>query len=315
MDPLSSLLDHLRFVGWFFCQSELAAPWGLELPGGRLAALHGVIEGHCVIDTGDASGTVTLGAGDIAFLPLDKPHRVRSDITADSLRVDQVTGLDRSDRNLTRLTISGGGARTRLLSASFITQDGFQSLAFRGLPAIIPLRGEEGEFPSSIAATVAAIDREGAAGSPGAGPVLRRLAEILFVQTLRAVIEDDSASGTWLGALSHSGLRRALASIHDDPGAAWSLNSLAALAGMSRSSFAHAFRADVGVTPLAYVTGLRMSLATRALKETEAPLATIAADQGYASVPAFTKVFRKVIGSTPGSIRRALHPNRRSDGG
>ncbi|MCA3582441.1 MAG: cupin domain-containing protein [Methylocystis sp.] len=76
-DP-DAILSDLDFEGWFFCESQLTAPWGLALPGGRLAALHAVLEGRCRIDLRGNGVARELQAGDVAFLPLDTPHALRS---------------------------------------------------------------------------------------------------------------------------------------------------------------------------------------------------------------------------------------------
>ncbi|MFN8737464.1 MAG: cupin domain-containing protein [Betaproteobacteria bacterium] len=56
--PLTRLLDVLRSRGWFFCVSDLTAQWALQLPGGRLAAIHAALQGECVL-------TVTGVPGDV----------------------------------------------------------------------------------------------------------------------------------------------------------------------------------------------------------------------------------------------------------
>ena len=73
-----AILSDLDSEGWFFCESQLTAPWALALPGGRLAALHAVLEGRCRIDLRGNGVARELQAGDVAFLPLDMPHALRS---------------------------------------------------------------------------------------------------------------------------------------------------------------------------------------------------------------------------------------------
>jgi AraC-like DNA-binding protein len=70
---------------------------------------------------------------------------------------------------------------------------------------------------------------------------------------------------------------------------------------MSRSSFAARFRTFVGTTPLDHLTHWRMVCAASLMREhPPAMLATVAAAVGYGSESAFGKVFRRIMGVSPG---------------
>ena len=73
---------------------------------------------------------------------------------------------------------------------------------------------------------------------------------------------------------------------------------------MSRSAFAARFTRLVDKPAMQYLAEWRMNLARRMLKETAQPIATIAADLGYQSEPAFNRAFKRVTGTTPGQVRR-----------
>lgn len=95
--------------------------------------------------------------------------------------------------------------------------------------------------------------------------------------------------------------------IHRDPVAGWSVEALAQVAGMSRSAFSARFTSLVGTPAMQYLAEWRMNLARRRLCETALPIATIAADLGYQSEPAFNRAFKRVFDMTPGQARRASH--------
>ena len=61
----------------------------------------------------------------------------------------------------------------------------------------------------------------------------------------------------------------------------------------------------VGMPPMHYVTEWRMQQARRLLRETRLPVEQVAEEAGYASVPAFSRAFKKTTGLSPGSARRA----------
>jgi AraC-like DNA-binding protein len=99
----------------------------------------------------------------------------------------------------------------------------------------------------------------------------------------------------------------AIASMHNDPGYPWTLQSLAERAGMSRSVFALLFREAVGATPMEYLTYWRMLLAADRLKNSSDGLSAIAQSLGYESESAFGKA-RRVMGWSPRQYTRSNAP-------
>jgi AraC-like DNA-binding protein len=85
---------------------------------------------------------------------------------------------------------------------------------------------------------------------------------------------------------------------------------LAALVRLSASHFFHAFKDSFAETPLAYVARRRMALAQQMMLTSDVPLAQIALACGLCDQSHFTRVFRRVIGTSPHAWRRqhALGP-------
>jgi AraC-like DNA-binding protein len=123
---------------------------------------------------------------------------------------------------------------------------------------------------------------------------------------VRHWIETTSDLDTgWLAALRDEQLGRAIAAIHREPGAEWTLASLARTAAMSRSAFAARFTEVVGEPAMRYLTRWRLQLARAALRECEDPLGVVAERFGYRSEAAFCRAFKREFGVSPGSDRRA----------
>jgi AraC-like DNA-binding protein len=95
----------------------------------------------------------------------------------------------------------------------------------------------------------------------------------------------------------------ALAALHRRPDRAWSLRGLASEVHVSRSTLARRFVALLGVAPLTYLARWRMEVAARALRDSDATVATIAHNVGYASEFAFTRAFTRMRGMPPGRYR------------
>jgi AraC-like DNA-binding protein len=142
---------------------------------------------------------------------------------------------------------------------------------------------------------------------PGSSIASAQLAQLLFVQILRAYLASgEELPAGWLRATGDERLVRALRLIHEEPGRTWRLAELAKAAGMSRTRFAVAFSAAAGVAPLTYLTEWRMRLAERRLREDEVTVAELAASLGYASESAFSTAFKRVTGRAPRDYRTAL---------
>jgi AraC-like DNA-binding protein len=140
---------------------------------------------------------------------------------------------------------------------------------------------------------------------PGGETLVTRLADILVIQAIRSWITEDPAAQTgWLGALQDKQIGRALLLIHRDPARVWTVASLAAEVAMSRSAFAVRFAELVGQSPMQYVAQWKMHIALTGLKEEDAPLSDLAGRLGYQSEAAFSRAFKRVIGFSPGAVRR-----------
>jgi AraC-like DNA-binding protein len=135
--------------------------------------------------------------------------------------------------------------------------------------------------------------------------VITHLADILIIQALRTWIDSaPEANRGWLAALRDKQLGRALAAIHREPEKSWTVESLASLAGMSRSGFSARFTQLVGESAKRYLTRWRMQLARAQLQQTPDTLAVLADRLGYQSEAAFCRAFKREFGVPPGSIRQ-----------
>jgi AraC-like DNA-binding protein len=138
----------------------------------------------------------------------------------------------------------------------------------------------------------------------GSATIMTRLADIVMTQIVRAWIETrpTDLSG-WLAAVTDPQIGRALARIHRQPGEAWTVDTLAAAAGMSRSLFSERFMALLGVSPARYLLQWRMRLGAVWLKNENMTVSEVASRLGYASDAAFSRAFKRLLGQSPGSMR------------
>ena len=86
-----------------------------------------------------------------------------------------------------------------------------------------------------------------------------------------------------------------------------SLDTIAAVAGVSRFHLVRAFAAATGFSVMRYVRARRLSEAARALADGAPDILAVALDSAYGSHEAFSRAFRDHFGVTPESVRGRAH--------
>ena len=94
---------------------------------------------------------------------------------------------------------------------------------------------------------------------------------------------------------------RYLESAYDDP---VSPSTLARKAGMTAARFARIIKRIHSISPMQLITKTRITVGCRLLRDTDASIAQIALDCGFADHSAFTRAFRAVTGMSPSEYRR-----------
>jgi AraC-like DNA-binding protein len=172
------------------------------------------------------------------------------------------------------------------------------------MPTAIVLATTDPASGPWIAATVQLLLAETASPGPASAIVLQRLADVLFVQALRSLSTRLDCRKSGLAALADPPVHHALALMHARVAEPWTVATLAAKVGLSRSGLAARFTELVGEPPLQYLTRWRIARAAELLRETDHGIAEIAERVGYESVPSFSKAFKKWRGVSPGIFRR-----------
>lgn len=305
-DRLARMLHALRMRSTFYCHAELGEPWALEMPAiPDSVSFHVVTTGFCWVRLPDGD-PIELRAGDLALVPHGAGHDLFSGPDAGpGYRVDLLPQTYLSE-HYSMLRHGGGGRTVQLICGVVSFDDPSARELVRGLPAVLFVGGDTVSAASSVRDALRLMANELSHPQPGGEAVATRLADILVIQAIRGWIAADtdrhSAEG-WLRALQDERIGRAIEAIHDDPGAAWTLDRLAQIATMSRSSFSARFTQLAGVAPIAYLTRWRMTVARSRLLDEDITASRLATELGYDSEAAFHRAFTRVIGHTPGSIR------------
>lgn len=313
-DPLSEVLRSVRLSGAIFLDAELSAPWGFASPpasaGARLIApsAEHLILFHLLVE-GDATArlpgqsSVALKPGDIAVLPRGDAHELWngrvSELTDSSTLLPKILeGGIVSERG------GGGGRMTKFICGFIGCERQAQRLFLAGLPPLFKVnirRDPSGEW---IESTIRHLASERAPGRAGRGALLAKLAEALFIETLRRYMAELPRQRTgWLAAARDPAVGRALGAIHREPARAWTVAALAKEAGVSRTVFAERFARLLGEPPLTYVGRCRMQLGARLLETTDDTVLQVALNAGYESEAAFNRAFKREFDVPPARYR------------
>ena len=132
----------------------------------------------------------------------------------------------------------------------------------------------------------------------GAQAAVDRLVAVLLILVLRHCIRTETVDQGILNGLSKPGIAAVLNAINEAPGTQWNLEMMSDVAGMSRASFIEHFKDSVGVSPGDYLTSVRLSAACEALRS-GINLKRVAAQVGYSSTDAFSRMFKQRLGVSP----------------
>ncbi len=274
--------------------------WAIRFPAFDKLKFSAVLRGACWLRVEGRKRPVRLEAGDVLLLSGSVAFTLASDlavraIEAASVFIPGVTEIVQLNREDDFFQI-GGFIRLDSETGSFLTSV---------LPPFIHIRAASPQA-SMLKWLLEQLLSEHVSERPGVKLVSTHLAQLIFVHALRAHIEQSGpiAPG-WLRALRDPRLVPALRAMHSAPGRAWTLSDLAKAAAMSRTTFACHFKAATGLSPLAYLTQWRMTLAKKALREGNTTVAALAQTFGYTSESAFNHAFKRITGSPPRRYRVA----------
>ncbi|NEE01948.1 AraC family transcriptional regulator [Phytoactinopolyspora halotolerans] len=306
-DLLSELLAPLRLHGVFHSRWSMRAPWGIAGEGEDCALIHYVHEGRCIVEMPGAAEPIELEPGDLAVFPHGTAHRLgdrpgRSTVPLVSLLPDRPPGDARS------VQLDGPGPVTTMLCGGLHYDVAAVAPLYRALPTVFVLDADALKGQPLLGDTMARLADNWTDDEPGAQLVALRAFELAFVLALRTALSTLADDEPVWRALNHPAVSPALLAVQTRFNEPWTLEKLAAEAGLSRSSFAATFRRLVGQTPMEHLAARRLQEAARLLIETTQPHERIAERVGYRSGVGFHLAFRNRYGQTPGEYRRTRRP-------
>lgn len=300
MDILSDILATMHLRGSVYFSTCFCSPWGLDIEKTERASFHIIIKGECWLQVETLPEPKKLVAGDILVLPHGTKHQI-SDYPENIC----LNGQDTVNKIISGDNPFAGDEGSFNILCGYFEFSHDQQLPFLdSLPEIIHLTQKDRNKLCRLDTVMALIVDEVSMERPGKTVIVDRITEILFIQVVRAYIQLQNHSDNYLSALNDKQIASILAMLHQKPECNWTLESLAAEAGMSRAVFANRFHQLVGETPMKYLLAQRMYIAKRLIATTKYSLFNIAEQVGYHSDSSFKKAFKRFFNETPASFRQ-----------
>jgi AraC family transcriptional regulator, activator of mtrCDE len=304
MDLLGDILSTLKLRSQLYFRAELTAPFSIAVPEDRqVIRFHVANEGPCRIEL-PSGESADFFAGDLVLVPHGAAHVLSDSPALPPVPLDHVLGDCKFD-GTGPLVFGGGGRPTVIVCGYFAFDQEVMHPVISSLPALVHLEGRAGRDFAWLEQLLASMEAETRARAEAWQEITTRMAEILFVYTLREYMGQHPNSTGALMALSDHRIARALRAVHADPAVDWSIDALAERASLSKTAFGEAFRRMIGVTPMQYIISWRMHKARALLDRTERSVQQIALEVGYESESSFNRAFKEQFGAPPGRFRRA----------
>lgn len=320
LDPITDFFQTMQIVGVVHARLDATAPWGLksdaEVAEGNTKGKHSaefaswpfhfahfgmLSRGNCWLSVEGIPDPIPLTGGDCFLLAPGSAYSLRDNPRTRVRSLCEVAPKNGSQV----ISYGGGGAPTTIISGWFRFCSPSVTPLTRLLPPLILVKADQAQS-LALHTTLNMLASEMAETAPGSELVVNRLADLLFIYSIRAHIgsRSEACKSGLLRAIFDPQIGVALKSQHQKVEHHWTVGSLAVACGMSRSAFAARFKDLVGETPLEYLTVWRMHKATGLLQKGDKKLFEVAKSVGYDSDAAFSKAFKRVFGVAPREYRR-----------
>jgi len=273
---LESLLNRSMLQVQVVAELHRCGNWFADAPRHGCGLFHLVGTGICRVECDELAESVPLEAGDLVIFPHGTPHRLCAEPAVDLSQTSLICGEFRFT-----------GASPHPLNLA--------------LPSCMVIHASRASAPfRQLATTMAQVVHADCAGRH---VLLNKLADALFTLAICDYSRETGERQGLFASLADPRIARVLLAVHDQPGKGWTMQSMAALACMSRSAFAERFTQLMKLPPIQYLTQWRVSVAEQLLRDRQQSVAGIAQQLGYSSEAAFRRLFKRVSGRCPGHVR------------
>lgn len=311
----SETLRFMKITGSLLLNEDYSSPWAVSIPDKKelaenlenkknvhIAAFHLVQRGYIEIELENGNKElVREGQMVICFAGISHTIYQGTSKPARSFK-----NIMQGGQNIFEPTKDNYAHSTSLICGIFMLHNTILNPLFEALPPLLKITSRQGNYylPSTTENIISLLLREIDQQSFAHSYMIERYLELLCAKSIHSYIETAPVGETgWLHAITDPKVSPVITAIHSQPTYAWSVKELADLISLSPSRFAARFTEIMGTTPMAYVTRWRMYLASKLLNDTRLGLDQISTQVGYDNVAAFSRAFKRNVGSSPGVWR------------
>lgn len=279
MDLLDVQVEQLRVC-------ELASTGALSFDPIDQAVVFFVLRGHGLIES-DAR-EFAVGQGTVVVLPRNVRTSIRGrDLPHESSPIPRLAS--------TEADFAVGRAVVRVSLGGVI--DVFEHL---WEPMV-----EDGTV-AHVGPVLRLIESELSAQKVGTRAIVAGLMKSMLLDVFRSQISRESFRSWLWPAMMDPQLGRAALAIMARPQEPHTVESLAALAGISRSRFTELFMESFNRSPIEFLQAVRLRAAQRLLLSSKLPVKSVAAAVGYRSRSHFCRAFQAKYGDAPSTFRTRM---------
>jgi AraC-like DNA-binding protein len=311
----SETLRFLKITGSLLLNEDYCSPWAVSIPDKKelaeslqnkknihIAAFHLVQRGYIEIELENGKkelvceGEIVIcfgGASHTIYQGTSKPARPFKDIM-------------QGGQNIFQPTEDNYAQSSSLICGIFMLQNTHLNPLFEALPPLLKISSKQGNsYSSSTTASIISlllteIDQQSFVHDY----IIERYLELLCAKCISTYIETAPKGDVgWFHAIKDPKIANVIIAIHSQPASTWSVKALARIISLSPSRFATRFTEIMGIPPMVYVTRWRMYVASKMLNDTQLGIEQISVQVGYDNVAAFSRMFKRMIGSSPGVWR------------
>jgi AraC family transcriptional activator of mtrCDE len=298
---LEKLFQNLAIKVDPFATCRVADGWRLRLPSRDWVTLHYILQG---------AGELRLGSGELralpsnalAVMPTGITHAIQCGVVSNETGVEgqgdpaaPVCELIAGPLEELRLVVACGRVQ--------VSYAGGMGLFDHLKEAIVLDFSDSAQMRNIFEALIEEYQQSG----PASAAMMTALMNQCLIQVLRRVSQQANGALPWLSALDDPRLARVVETILNHPEQHHTLELLASVAHMSRSTFARHFEQCFGRTPMDYVRDVRLRRAAQLLHLGGQSIDSVASKVGFASRSHFSRAFHEHFGCSPVDFRKQPH--------
>lgn len=258
-------------------------------------SFHLVLDGDCWLKIGDSEKTILLSEGDIVFFFSDLPFYLVSspDTPPEALPQKKMRSLNEPTEN-----------DTALLCGFLHPSTNESELLFALMPEYLLITTDM-QVNKKLHHLFELVKIECLFSKDSNELAVTRLTDLLLVYVIEQVMDYHLVDVNLLLAAQSTLLTELFIQIINSPTEEWSIERMAGIINMSRSTFIRKVQAVTSYTPSELVSRLRINVAVNLLRRGYT-IDHVAIQVGYGSTSGFYKAFRKVTDVTPADYARML---------